>query len=186
MGAIEVLSRNIITLGLDIDNSISEEELREWATEHFEINEYLSEWYTLEGYIKLRAQQEYDEMSYDVENDYFKWCNNSIEQLKMFTDLVEVRIVPGYYSGFSVEVNLCNWNYFDDYNEKAIAIDDVKDVQKLLDKLVDNYGLSVVSPGWCSTWSNYEETKKAIKKAMAELRRKIKAIPCYSRYRKVV
>ena len=55
MGVIEVLSRNIITLGLDIDNSISEEELREWATEHFEINEYLSEWYTLEGYIKLRA-----------------------------------------------------------------------------------------------------------------------------------
>lgn len=186
MGAIEVLSRNIITLGLDMDNSISDEELREWATEHFEINEYLSEWYTLEGYIKLRAQQDYDEMSYDVENDYFKWCNDSIEQLKMFTDLVEVRIVPGCYSGFSVEVNLCSWNYFDDYNERAMMIDDVKDIQKLLNELVDDYGLVVVSPGWCSTCANYEESKKAIKKAMAELRRKIKAIPCYSRYRKEV
>ena len=104
----------------------------------------------------------------------------------MFTDLVEVRIMPGCYSGFSVEVNLCDWNYFDDYNEKTMAIDDVKDIQKLLNELVDDYGLVVVSPGWCSTWSNYEEIKKAIKRAMAELRRQIKAIPCYSRYRKVV
>lgn len=50
---------------------------------------------------------------------------------------------------------------------------------------VDSYNLNVVRPWWCTTWENYEESKKAIKKAMAELRRKIKAIPCYSRYRKV-
>lgn len=186
MGAIEVLSRNIITLGCDMDNSISDEELREWATEHFEINEHLQEWYTLEGYIKFRAQQDYNEMSYDVENDYFRWCRDVIDWLTMFTDLIKVRIVPGCYSGFSVEVNICDWNYFDDYNEKEMAMDDVKDVQKLLNKLVDDYGLVVVSPGWCSTWSNYEETKKAIKKAMAELRRQIKSIPCWSRYRKGV
>jgi len=46
--------------------------------------------------------------------------------------------------------------------------------------------MSVVYPGWVETWLNYEESKKTIKKAMAELRRQIKAIPCYSRYRKVV
>lgn len=186
MGAINLASGNIITLGYDEDYYISDEEFREGVIEEFKANEYLQELYTLEDYIKIRAQHDYSEMEWYTMNDCFYWTEEAIKWLTLFTDLIEIKIEPGYYNGFSVTVNINKWDYFDDYNEKEMTIDDVKDVQKLLNELVDDYGLRVVSPGWCSTWSNYEETKKAIKKAMAELRRQIKAIPCYSRYRKAV
>jgi hypothetical protein len=186
MGTINLARGNIITLGYVTDEYISDDELREWATEEFGINEYLQELYTLEGYIKLRAQEAYSEMIFDWEYDCASECKSAIDRLILSTDWIGVRVEPGYYSGFSVVVNIEPREYFDDYNEKEMAMDDVKDVQKLLEKLLDNYGVNVVYPGWVETWLNYEESKKAIKKAMAELRRQIKAIPCWSRYRKVV
>lgn len=69
MGAINLASGNIITLGYDGDYYISDEELREWAIEQFETNEGLREWYTLEGYIKLRAGEAYIEMINDIVDD---------------------------------------------------------------------------------------------------------------------
>lgn len=178
MGAINLASGNIITLGYD-------EELREWAIEHFEMNDYLQELYTLEGYIKLKAEEDYAEMINDCISDIYNWVKRDIDDTKLISGIINICIEPGYYSGFSVMVDIDKWNYFDDWEEKGLALSEVKDVQELLNKLVDEY-MGVVSPHWCTTWLNYEESKKAIKKAMAELRRKIKAIPCYSRYRKVV
>ena len=176
MGAINLASGNIITLGYDEDYYTSDEELREWATEQFETIEYLQELYTLEGYA---------EMINDCVSDIYNWVKRDIDDIKLISGIINICIEPGYYSGFSVTVDIGKWNYFDDWEEKELALSEVKDVQELLNKLVDEY-MGVVSPHWCTTWLNYEESKKAIKKAMAELRRKIKAIPCYSRYRKVV
>lgn len=186
MGAINLASGNIITLGYDDYRVISGEELREWAIEEFETNEYYQELYTLDEYIKLRAEDDYDEMIADMTSDLYRACKSVIDELRLFTDLINVLITPGYYSGFSVTVDIDTWKCFNDYNEKEPVMNDVKDIQEVLNKLVDSYNLNVVHPWWCTTWENYEESKKAIKKAMAELRRKIKAIPCYSRYRKVV
>lgn len=185
MGAINLASGNIITLGYDEDYYTSDEELREWAIEHFEMNDYLQELYTLEGYIKLKAEEDYAEMINDCVSDIYNWVKRDIDDTKLISGIINICIEPGYYSGFSVMVDIDKWNYFDDWEEKELALSEVKDVQELLNKLVDEY-MGVVSPHWCTTWLNYEESKKAIKKAMAELRRQIKAIPCYSRYRKVV
>lgn len=185
MGTINLASGNIITLGYDEDYYTSDEELREWATEVFEVNEHLREWYTLEGYIKLKAEEDYAKMIHDTVSDIYEWVKRDIDDTKIISEIINICIEPGYYSGFSVTVDIDKWNYFDDWEEKELALSEVKDVQELLNKLVDEY-MGVVSPHWCTTWLSYEESKKAIKKAMAELRRKIKAIPCYSRYRKVV
>ena len=185
MGSYNFASGNIITLGYDGDYYTSDEELREWAIEQFETIEYLQELYTLEGYIKLKAEEDYAEMINDCVSDIYNWVKRDIDDTKLISGIINICIKPGYYSGFSVTVDINEWNYFDDWEEKELALSEVKDVQELLNNLVDEY-MGVVYPGWCSTWANYEESKKAIKKAMAELRRKIKAIPCYSRYRKVV
>lgn len=186
MGAINLASGNIITLGYDEDYYTSDEELREWAIEEFEAQEYLQELYTLEGYIKLKAQDDYDNWIWEQEREFYREIENVVEGTKPFTEWLTLRVEPGYYEGFSVVVDMGNWDYFDDYNEKELTMDDTKLIQSRLEELVDDYGLKVVYPHWCSTWLNHEESKKAIKKAMAELRRQIKAIPCYSRYRKVV
>lgn len=184
MGAINLSRGNIITLGYKDDYYISDEELREWAITEFEENGWC-EWYTLEGYIKLKAKEDY----YDTVNfwttEIYNTIQKKLDNLDSISEIIDICITPGYYSGFSVTVDIDEWSYFDDWEEKEQALQDVKDVQELLNKLVDEY-MGVVYPGWVETWLNYEESKKAIKRAMAELRRKIKAIPCYSRYRKVV
>lgn len=185
MGAINLARGNIITLGYDEDYYTSDEELREWATEQFETIEYLQELYTLEGYIKLKAEEEYVEMINDIVSDIYEWVKRDIDDTKITSEIINICITPGYYSGFSVTVDIDDWSYFEDWEEKEQTLSDVKEVQELLNILVDEY-MGVVYPGWVETWLNHEESKKAIKKAMAELRRKIKAIPCYSRYRKVV
>ena len=185
MGTINLASGNIITLGYDEDYYTSDEELREWAIEHFEMNDYLQELYTLEDYIKLKAEEDYAEMINDCVSDIYGWVKRDIDDTKIISDIFGICIEPGYYSGFSVTVDIDKWEYFEDWEEKELALSEVKDVQELLNKLVDEY-MWVVYPGWVEVRLNYEESKKAIKKAMAELRRKIKAIPCYSRYRKVV
>ena len=107
------------------------------------------------------------------------------DDTKLISEIINIHIKPGYYSGCSVTVDIDKWKYFDDWKEKELTLSEVKYVQELLNKLVDEC-MAVVYPGWCTTWLNYEESKKAIKKAMAELRRQIKSIPCYSRYRKAV
>jgi hypothetical protein len=119
MGTINLASGNIITLGYDEDYYTSDEELREWAIEQFETNAGLQEWYTLEGYIKLRAEEDYAEMIHDTVSDIYEWVKRDIDDTKLISGIINICIEPGYYSG-------------------------------------------------------------------AELRRQIKAIPCYSRYRKVV
>lgn len=185
MGAINLASGNIITLGYKDDYYISDEELREWATIEFEEREHLADWYTLEGYITLKAEEDYyDNVNFWTEEIY-NIIQKKLDNLDSISEIINICITPGYYSGFSVTVDIDEWSYFEDWEEKEQVLSDVKEVQELLNKLVDEY-MKVVYPGWVETWLNYEESKKAIKKAMAELRRQIKAIPCYSRYRKVV
>ena len=186
MGAINLASGNIITLGYESNTSISDEELKEWAIEHFEINEYLQELYTLKGYIKLRAQQDYYEMLLDFEQESFNCMEKAINMVNLTTEIVRVGIIPGYYDGFSVTVDIDEREYFEDGKEKELALSEVREVHKLLDNIIDNYSMMVVFPGWCTTLLSWDDSKKAIKKAMAELRRQIRAIPCYSRYRKEV
>ena len=53
-------------------------------------------------------------------------------------------------------------------------------MEKFLLKLVDDYGLSEGYSWWCSSWNDYENSKKDIKKKFIELRKKIKATPCFS------
>lgn len=185
MEAINLASGNIITLGYDEDYYTSDEERREWAIEHFEMNDYLQELYTLEGYLKLKAEEDYAEMINDCISDIYNGVKRDIDDTILISGIINICIEPGYHSGFSVMVDIDKWDYFDDRGEKELALSEVKDVQDLLNKLVDEY-MGVVYPGRVETWLNYEESKKAIKKAMVELRRQIKAIPCYSRYRRVV
>ena len=184
MGTINYTGGNIITLGYEEDYYISDKELREWAAVEFEENKHLREWYTLEGYIKFRAQEDYYSTVRFWSTEDYDMTKKMIDDANIISGIIKVNIEPGYCSGFSITVDIEGWTYFDDWEEKALALSEVKNVQELLNKLLNN-GLNVVHPGWCESWLNFEESKKAIKKAMAELRRKIKTIPCQSRYRKV-
>lgn len=74
MRAINLASGNILTLRYDDHRVISDEELREWAIEEFEANEYYQELYTLDGYIKLRAKDDYDETIADMTSDLYRAC----------------------------------------------------------------------------------------------------------------
>lgn len=118
MGAINLASGNIITLGYKDDYYISDEELREWATIEFEEREHLADWYTLEGYITLKAEEDYyDNVNFWTEEIY-NIIQKKLDNFDSISEIINICITPGYYSGFSVTVDIDEWSYFEDWEKK--------------------------------------------------------------------
>ena len=91
-----------------------------------------------------------------------------------------VRIEPGYYEGFSIDIREELPEYFEDYHEKQEAQREITKMRKLLEELNDT-GIHGVYPGWCTKYLSRKETIPEIDQAIREMRAEAKAIPCWSR-----
>lgn len=93
-----------------------------------------------------------------------------------------VRVKPGYYEGFTLDIE---YNYpvcYDHAIEKRDALKDVTVLKRGLLALCRDFGLVAVYPGWCTGYSTPAETRAAICAAVAEMRKDVKATPTYSQY----
>lgn len=89
-----------------------------------------------------------------------------------------IKIEPGYYEGFFVDIEN-NFSYFyDNAEQKREAYKETAEIKKFLEELA-GCGIVSVFPGWSTTYRNYTETMKDIKKAIAEMRAEIKHTPTY-------
>ena len=92
-----------------------------------------------------------------------------------------VTIEPGYYEGFSINIENNFPVAYKDREEKRQAH---KEITELKQFLLDcaGAGIAVVYPGWCTTELNYNDSVKAIKAAIKEIREESKAIPTWLWY----
>lgn len=89
-----------------------------------------------------------------------------------------VAIIPGYYESFYIDIEN-NFSYFyDNAEEKREAYKETAEIKKFLIDLA-GCGLVSVFPAWCTTYRDYKQTLKDIKKAVAEMRAEIKQTPTY-------
>jgi hypothetical protein len=108
---------------------------------------------------------EYDEISAILKNEYFYYFH--------------VTIKPGYYEGFTIDIEN-NFSYcFDDYNEKLQALKEVTQIKNLLIYIVNNFTINVVYPGWCTSYGDYKTTLLEINSAIKEMKNEIKNTPTY-------
>lgn len=173
MGTINYFTSDYITLGIkpyssyDLENDpCFMEEIQD------QINEYGG---TVENAINDYIQECY-------EADY---SNIEHELNKHSFYYFHIAIKPGYYEGFTLDIennfSLC----FDDYEEKQEAQKEITEIKKFL---IDCAGMGLVQcfPGWCTGYNDYTGTKKAINEAIKEMRSEVKSSPTWAQYRKAV
>ena len=92
-----------------------------------------------------------------------------------------VTIEPGYYEGFSINIEN---NFPIAYNDREEKRQAQKEITELKQFLLDcaGAGIAVVYPGWCTTELSYNDSVKAIKAAIKEIREESKSIPTWLWY----
>lgn len=121
-----------------------------------------------------------EEINHYYEEDY---CNIATELNKYYFYYFHVTIEPGYYEGFSINIENNFPICFDAYWEKRDAQKEITTIKQFL---IDCAGCGMVecSPGWCTGYSNYKDTLKAINEAIKEMREEVKATPTWVQYQR--
>lgn len=90
-----------------------------------------------------------------------------------------ITIEPGYYEGFSIMIENNFPIAYDCWEDKKAA---QKEITELKQFLLDccGAGIAVVYPGWCTTELSYNDSIKAIKAAIKEIREESKHIPTWT------
>ena len=135
--------------------------------------------YDSDDFIDENGDIDYDEMSSCYEADY--------DNIKYLLDkynfyYYHITIEPGYYEGFSIDIEnnfgLCHY----DYESKREAQKEITQIKQFLIDCV-NTGLRKVSPGWCTAYYNHDESIKAISEAIKEMREEVRTTPTDRTYK---
>ena len=176
MGAINYFTSDYITLGVkpyDTDDYIKDNDFMDFILEERNIS-------TEDENEVLKAANE------QIDTDYEVNMENAESILNKY-DFYYFHVVlrPGYYEGFTIDIK----------NNFSVAIDgweDRREAQKeitLLKKcMLELAGVGLVAcyPGWCTGYKDYNETIKAIKEAIKEIREEYKTIPTWRQYQREV
>lgn len=145
------------------------------------INYYTSDYITI-GF-DLSKEHIDKETGEDITNcivqDGFEQAQAQLEGCSFY--YYSVKITPGYYEGFSIQIAFNYPLYFDSYEGKRAAQRELTELNHFLLFCVCYCDCCAVWPGWCTTYLNNTDTLKAIKKAIAEMREEARRTPCYSR-----
>lgn len=134
------------------------------------INYFTSDYITI-GYNCNFIESDND--FYFLEDDFNQidyLLNN--ENYKYFS----VTITPGYYQGFSIDIKF-ELLYFYDCDEKREAQREITRIKTFLLKCINDFGLCAISPGWCTSYFDHNESIKRLNAAIKEMRETVKHTP---------
>lgn len=168
MGTINYQSGDIITLGLNYrtDNDAIDELM--------EMNDLLTR-EDAENFEREQYESDAQELSQEIIDD----INAEIEDCDYFEKWVDIKLVNGYYEGFSVVVNKnytldkrFSWRVTEEDKPEIYNVLEI--VRNGLKKLTDNY-LDVCYPWWCTRYeegreANYKAIDEAIDEAIEEVK----------------
>ena len=169
MGAVNYFTSDYITMGLrPYDTSDFENDRDFMAALQAEVDEYggtVEE--TLKSYINDCYACDYDNIKTELDKHYFYYYH--------------ITIKPGYYEGFSLDIQNNFPVALDSWADRRDANKEITEIKQFL---IDCAGLGLVAcaPGWCTRYSDYNGTIQAIKAAIKDMRRELKTIPTWTQY----
>jgi hypothetical protein len=92
-----------------------------------------------------------------------------------------IAIKPGYYEGFTLDIESNFPVAFDSWEDKRDAQKEITQIKQFLLSCA-GMGLVSCSPGWCTGYKNYPDTVKAIRKAIREMREEARTTPTWTQY----
>lgn len=156
MGAVNYITSDYITLGL-----------RPYDTDDF---------------TDENNNIDYDEINYCYECDYE---NIKHELEKHGFHYYHITIKPGYYEGFTLNIENNYPVALDSWEDRRDANKEITEIKQFLIACA-GLGLVKCSPGWCTGYSDYNGTIQAIKAAIKEMRSELKTIPTWLQYERGV
>lgn len=169
MGAVNYHTSDYITLGLcpydfqDFENdTYLMEEIRRECEEYGGTVED-----AIENYISDCYEADYINVNHELNKHDFYYYHITIE--------------PGYYEGFTLDIENNLPVALDSWEDRTAANKEITEIKQFL---IDCAGLGLVecSPGWCTGYNDYHGTLKAIKEAIKEMRDELRTIPTWSQY----
>lgn len=169
MGAVNYRTSDYITLGLrpyDVDDFTSDAEFMQEIQS--EVNAYGG---TVEDAISSYISDCYSD---DLAN-----IQNELDKHSFY--YYHVAIVPGYYEGFTLDIEFNFPVALDCWEDRREAS---KEITELGQFLRDCAGLGLVAcfPGWCTGYSDYNGTITAINEAVKAMREELQSIPTWRQY----
>lgn len=132
------------------------------------INYGLSDIINLGININKLNEEDFDEVRYIYDD-----IKNILDDYNFY--YYHVVIKEGYYSGFYLDIE-ANYYIYDSYLDKIDAQKELTQLKKFLLECA-GAGLVVYTPGWCTGYYNFIDTKNAIKEAIKNERAVIKGAP---------
>lgn len=169
MGAVNYFTSDYITMGLrpydllELENDL--EFMEEMQTQ---VNEY--------GGTIENAIAEYIEDCYNCDYENIK-----TELGKHNFHYYHITIKPGYYEGFTLDIENNFPVALDSWEDRRDANKEITEIKQFLIACA-GLGLVKCSPGWCTGYSDYNGTIKAIKAAVKEMRDEMRTIPTWAQY----
>lgn len=169
MGAVNYFTSDYITMGL----------------RPYDINDFEND----RGFME-ELQKEIDEYGGTIENgisDYIQSCyeddfyNIEHELKKHNFYYYHVTIKPGYYDGFTLDIENNFPVALDSWQDRRDANKEITEIKRFL---IECAGLGLVEcfPGWCTGYSDYNGTITAIRAAVKEMRDELRTIPTWTQY----
>lgn len=171
MGTVNYFTSDYITMGLRPYDSEEFEKNSEFIEEmHRECEEYGG---TIENaiadYIEECYSCDYENVKTEIEKHNFHYFH--------------IAIMPGYYEGFTLDIENNYPVAFDGYEDRQGALKEITEIKQFL-KDCAGMGLVKCSPGWCTGYADYNGTIAAIGKAVKAMREEVKATPTWRQYNK--
>lgn len=134
--------------------------------------------YDIDDFTDENNNIDYDEINYCYEADR---KNIETELAKHNFYYYHITIKPGYYEGFTLDIENNFPVALDGYEDRRHANKEITEIKQFL---IECAGLGLVkcSPGWCTGYADYNGTIKAIKEAIKEMRLELSTIPTWLQY----
>lgn len=169
MGAVNYFTSDYITMGVkpyDECDLESDSDFMEAIQE--EVDEFGG---TIDGAIESYIQTSYEDDEANV--------SAILEKYSFY--YYHVTIKPGYYEGFTLDIESNFSVAFDGWEDKRSAQREITSLKKCL---LECAGVGMVEcwPGWCTEYKDYEGTCKAIGAAIKAMRDEVKNTPTWRQY----
>jgi hypothetical protein len=118
----------------------------------------------------------------DYINDLYDEVENALNRENFY--YFHVAIKPGYYEGFSIDIEF-NFGYcLDGWQDRREAQKEITRIKEFLMRCINDFELCAVSPGWCTAYYGYNETLKKLDKAIKEMRETVNRAQTWTQLRR--
>lgn len=142
-------------------------------------NDYINIGINPDNYWIENENGENEFLDFDIESDYVE-VHGILDKYDFEYFAVDVKM--GYYEGFYIDIDF-DYLWVDSY-EKPLILKELTQLKKFLLQCCE-YGMVKYSPGWCTGYSDYKTTQKAINQAIGDAKEKIRKYPTWKTYKRV-